>query len=307
MTWDTLTNEMTVNVTFSGLTTATTAAHIHCCVAPPGNAGVATTTPTFPGFPLGVTAGTYSQTFDMTAPASYNPAFVTAQRRHDSKCRGGPPRRPPSRPGLPQHPHDDVPGRRNPRLPARTLIRPACLDGDRRFETRRPRLPAPARGRHRVGAEHVLEVAAVQISSQSRHSPRVRHRRTPTRSASSAPSGAELPVAVADQASARDTAPDAGGLFLGDYDGGHLVGGGVQGVLRRVAPARDRGPLRLVLQQRRLSLAKTGSWCRRRPDQDTALAAASASQLERARQDASAIMSSIAVSAPAWDRPPRRC
>ena len=58
--------------------TGTTASHIHCCVAPPGNAGVATTTPTFPGFPLGVTAGTYFHTFDMTAPASYNPAFVTA-------------------------------------------------------------------------------------------------------------------------------------------------------------------------------------------------------------------------------------
>ena len=31
-----------------------------------------------PGFPLGVTAGTYTRTFDMTDPASYNPAFVTA-------------------------------------------------------------------------------------------------------------------------------------------------------------------------------------------------------------------------------------
>ena len=43
VTWDTLTNEMTVNVTFTGLTTGTTASHIHCCVAPPGNTGVATT------------------------------------------------------------------------------------------------------------------------------------------------------------------------------------------------------------------------------------------------------------------------
>ncbi len=78
VTWDTVSNEMTVNVTFSGLTTPTTAAHIHCCVTPPGNAGVATTTPSFPGFPLGVTAGTFTNTFDMTAPSSYNPAFVTA-------------------------------------------------------------------------------------------------------------------------------------------------------------------------------------------------------------------------------------
>jgi len=39
---------------------------------------VATTTRTFPGFPLGVTSGTYDQTFDMTLSSSYNPAFVTA-------------------------------------------------------------------------------------------------------------------------------------------------------------------------------------------------------------------------------------
>jgi hypothetical protein len=78
VTWNTLTNEMSVDVTFSGLTTPTTAAHIHCCVTPPGNTGVATTVPTFTGFPLGVTSGTYTHTFDMTSAASYNPAFVTA-------------------------------------------------------------------------------------------------------------------------------------------------------------------------------------------------------------------------------------
>jgi hypothetical protein len=78
VTWNTLTNEMTVDVTFSGLTTPTTAAHIHCCVTPPGNTGVATTVPTFTGFPLGVTSGTYTHAFDMTSAASYNPAFVTA-------------------------------------------------------------------------------------------------------------------------------------------------------------------------------------------------------------------------------------
>ena len=109
----------------------TTASHIHCCVAPPGNAGVATTTPTFPGFPLGVTAGTYSQTFDMTAAASYNPAFVTANGGIRGR-RGGPLRRPPSRTGIPQHPHDHVPGRRDPRVPARTLTsnwRRPSIDG----------------------------------------------------------------------------------------------------------------------------------------------------------------------------------
>lgn len=78
-TWDTSTSMMTVNVVFTGLTTPDTAAHIHCCVSPPGNAGVATTVPFFTAFPIGVTSGTYVHTFNMLNAASYNPAFVTAQ------------------------------------------------------------------------------------------------------------------------------------------------------------------------------------------------------------------------------------
>jgi hypothetical protein len=77
VTVDSVLNTMLVNVTFSGLLTPDTASHIHCCVAPGGNAGVATTTPTFTGFPLGVTAGSYSHLFDLTLASSYNPAFVT--------------------------------------------------------------------------------------------------------------------------------------------------------------------------------------------------------------------------------------
>lgn len=71
---------MFVHVSFSGLTGNTTAAHIHCCTAVPGagNAGVATAVPTFPGFPLGVTGGTYEMTFDTLDAATWNPAFVTA-------------------------------------------------------------------------------------------------------------------------------------------------------------------------------------------------------------------------------------
>src|SRR5260370_24406193 len=71
---------MRVQVTFSGLVATTTASHIHCCTATPGTgtAIVATTTPTFTGFPLGVTSGTYDTTFDMTMASSYNSAFITA-------------------------------------------------------------------------------------------------------------------------------------------------------------------------------------------------------------------------------------
>ncbi len=71
---------MRVEATFSDLVGTVTAAHIHCCTADPlaGTAGVATPTPTFPGFPSGVVAGTYDMTFDMSQAASYNAAFVTA-------------------------------------------------------------------------------------------------------------------------------------------------------------------------------------------------------------------------------------
>ena len=43
-----------------------------------GTIGVATQVPNFVGFPLGVTAGTYDFTFDLTAATSWNPAFITA-------------------------------------------------------------------------------------------------------------------------------------------------------------------------------------------------------------------------------------
>lgn len=67
-------------VTFSGLMGPTSAAHIHCCTAAPdtGTAGVATQTPYFIGFPIGVTDGTYDHIFDMSDPTSYSSAFLTA-------------------------------------------------------------------------------------------------------------------------------------------------------------------------------------------------------------------------------------
>jgi hypothetical protein len=79
---NTLANTMSVGANFSGLGSGTTAAHIHCCLSfpfqPNNNVMVATTTPTFPGFPLGVTAGNYAMTFNLLNPASYNPAFITS-------------------------------------------------------------------------------------------------------------------------------------------------------------------------------------------------------------------------------------
>lgn len=71
---------MEVVVSFSGLLGKTTASHIHAATALPntGTAGVATQTPTFTGFPLGVTSGTYNHWFDLTLASSFNAAYVTA-------------------------------------------------------------------------------------------------------------------------------------------------------------------------------------------------------------------------------------
>jgi outer membrane autotransporter protein len=72
------THEMRVRVVFSGLIGTTTASHLHCCAPQPANVGVATTTPTFPGTPLGVTSGAWDRTYDMSQPGAWNPAFITA-------------------------------------------------------------------------------------------------------------------------------------------------------------------------------------------------------------------------------------
>lgn len=77
--FDDVAHTMSLNVTFSGLTGETTAAHIHCCtaVAGEGTAGVTTMTPSFLGFPLGVTSGNYIHTFDLTQAGSFNAMFIT--------------------------------------------------------------------------------------------------------------------------------------------------------------------------------------------------------------------------------------
>jgi hypothetical protein len=77
---DEVTNLMSIQVAFQGLSGTTTASHIHGPTTSPltGNAGVMTTTPTFAGFPLGVSAGTYNKTLNLLDATTYRAGFVTA-------------------------------------------------------------------------------------------------------------------------------------------------------------------------------------------------------------------------------------
>src|SRR5262249_22626652 len=76
--FDSVAHTLFVNIVFAGLLSPTTASHIHCCVPAGVNANVATQVPTFSGFPLGVTSGSYMNTFNTSLASTYNPAFVTA-------------------------------------------------------------------------------------------------------------------------------------------------------------------------------------------------------------------------------------
>jgi hypothetical protein len=72
-------SDLFIRASWSGLSGPTTVAHIHCCtaLAGTGTAGVALTPGTLPGFPTGVTAGSYEVTIDLTNPASYTASFLT--------------------------------------------------------------------------------------------------------------------------------------------------------------------------------------------------------------------------------------
>jgi len=76
VTFDVTSHTLTVGTVFTDLLGTVTAAHIHCCVAPPGTAGVATMVPTFTGFPSGVTEGTYLMSFDTSLASTWNATFI---------------------------------------------------------------------------------------------------------------------------------------------------------------------------------------------------------------------------------------
>lgn len=77
--FDSVAHTLQVNANFSGLTGTTTASHIHVPTSFGVNGPVATQVPSFVGFPLGVTSGTFvSPILDTSLASTYNPAFVTS-------------------------------------------------------------------------------------------------------------------------------------------------------------------------------------------------------------------------------------
>jgi hypothetical protein len=76
--YDDVAHTLLINAVWSGLTGPTTVAHIHCCTIPSMNAGVAVTPGTLPGFPAGLTSGSYtSPLIDLRLASSFTGAFVT--------------------------------------------------------------------------------------------------------------------------------------------------------------------------------------------------------------------------------------
>lgn len=69
---------LSISASWSGLTGTTTVAHIHCCTAQPGagTIGVAVTPGTLPGFPVGVTAGSYATVIDLSVATNWTTGFV---------------------------------------------------------------------------------------------------------------------------------------------------------------------------------------------------------------------------------------
>ena len=78
--YDDAAHTLRLQVAFSGLQGTTTNSHIHGPTLVPltGIANVITTTPTFAGFPAGVTSGTYDNTLDLTQSSSWNAPYITA-------------------------------------------------------------------------------------------------------------------------------------------------------------------------------------------------------------------------------------
>ena len=78
--FDDVTHDLSIEAVWSGLSGNTTTAHIHCCTASPGvgTIGIAVTPVSLPGFPAGVTAGSYSVVLDLDTVGNFTAGFVAA-------------------------------------------------------------------------------------------------------------------------------------------------------------------------------------------------------------------------------------
>lgn len=78
--YDDVAHTLTLSATFSDLIGTTTVAHIHAPTAAPfaGTTGVAVTPGTLPGFPAGVTSGSYGPTvLDLALGGTYTASFLS--------------------------------------------------------------------------------------------------------------------------------------------------------------------------------------------------------------------------------------
>ena len=78
--YDDVAHTLLIHTDWTGLSGTTTVAHIHCCTAVPGTgtAGIAVTPGTLPGFPTGLSSGSYtSPLIDLDDVASFTAGFLT--------------------------------------------------------------------------------------------------------------------------------------------------------------------------------------------------------------------------------------
>lgn len=79
VSYDNVAKTLTLSASFSGLLGPVTQSHIHVSPTPfSGSGGIAVTSPSLPGFPIGITSGTYANTLNMTLASSYNSGYLTA-------------------------------------------------------------------------------------------------------------------------------------------------------------------------------------------------------------------------------------
>jgi hypothetical protein len=77
--YDSVNRSLQVFANFSGLSGNVTVTHIHAptAVAGAGTVGVALGNPSLPGFPLGGTSGSYSNTIDLTVAGNWSGTFLS--------------------------------------------------------------------------------------------------------------------------------------------------------------------------------------------------------------------------------------